>query len=87
MYRSEVAADADYGGRLLHMTFCAPELTAPTYYQPLVASGAAEFITLAGSQPLRGLAFSSHIVPHESHASGFGPAHASFLRTAYSARG
>lgn len=87
MYQAELTAGADHTGRMLHLTVCAPELTAPSYYQQLVGAGSAEFIALAGQRPLKGLGFSSRIIEHESHASGFGPAWFSFLRTCYSAVG
>jgi predicted alpha/beta superfamily hydrolase len=86
MYREEAASGADYSGRLLHMTLCERELTYPSSYQPLVAAGTAEFITLAGTQPLKGLSFSSKIIPEESHITGSAPSFASFLRTAYGGR-
>jgi predicted alpha/beta superfamily hydrolase len=86
MYRAEVAANADYSGRLLHVNFMERELTYPSSYQPLVAQGTSEFITLAGTQPLRGLSFSSRVIPEESHITGSAPSFSSFLRTAYSAR-
>jgi predicted alpha/beta superfamily hydrolase len=86
MYRAEAAANADYSGRLLHVNFMERELTYPSSYQPLVAAGTAEFITMAGTQPLRGLSFSSRIIPEESHITGSSPSFSSFLRAAYSAR-
>jgi predicted alpha/beta superfamily hydrolase len=86
LYEQALQAKTDFSGRLLHMTVNALELTAPTYYQPLVGAGAAEFIQLAGQRPLPGLAFSSRIVEFESHASGVGPSWYDFLRTAYSAK-
>jgi predicted alpha/beta superfamily hydrolase len=86
MYRDALASGVDHGGRMLHMTICTPELTVPSYYQPVVAMGTAEFITLAGQQPLKGLQFSSHLISHESHATGLPSAWFSFLRTLYSAK-
>jgi predicted alpha/beta superfamily hydrolase len=86
MHRDAAAANEDYAGRLLHLTLLERELTYPSSYQPLVAAGTAEFITLAGTQPLRNLAFSSKIIPEESHITGSAPSFASFLRTAYGAR-
>jgi hypothetical protein len=62
------------------------ELTYTSSYQPLVAAGTVEFITLAGTQPLRGLSFSSRVIPEESHITGGAPSFSSFLRTAYGAR-
>jgi predicted alpha/beta superfamily hydrolase len=85
MYRNEAAAGADYSGRSLHISVCERELTIPTSYQPLVAAGTAEFITMAGTEPLRGLAFSSRVIPDESHITGSGPSFAGFLRSRYSA--
>jgi predicted alpha/beta superfamily hydrolase len=87
MYDEEIRAQADHGGRMLHMTVCAPELTAPSYYQQLVAAGTVEFMALAGQSPLKGLAYSTRIIEHESHASGFVPSWFSFPRTCYSAAG
>lgn len=86
MYASELAAKADHKGRMLHMTVCERELTYPSYYQNLVGAGTTEFIALASQQPLPGLAFSSKVIPEELHATGYGPAWSSFIRTAYSAR-
>jgi predicted alpha/beta superfamily hydrolase len=85
LYRAELEADADHSGRMLHMTVCERELTARSVYQQLVGSGTAEFIALAGQQPLRGLDFTSRIVSHESHMTGGPPAWFSFLRTCYPA--
>jgi predicted alpha/beta superfamily hydrolase len=85
LYRAELEADADHSGRMLHMTVCEREITVPSVYQNLVGAGSAEFMTLAGRQPLRGLDFTSRIVSHESHATGNGPAWFSFLRTCYPA--
>jgi len=86
MYRAEATANADYSGRILHVNFMERELTYPSVYQPLVAAGTAEFITLAGTRPLSGLSFSSRIIPEDSHITGSGPSFSSFLRAAYSAR-
>jgi predicted alpha/beta superfamily hydrolase len=87
MYRENLEAEADHAARMLHMTVCGPELTAPSAYQPLVGAGTVEFITTAGQTPLKGLAFSSRVIEYESHASGFVPSWFSFLRTCYSAKG
>ncbi len=85
LYRQEREQGADHAGRMLHVTLCGPELTAPSIYQSLVGAGTAELITQLGLQPLKGLQFSSRIIAHESHASGFVPAWFSFLRTCYRA--
>lgn len=86
-YEAELAANADHSGRMLHMTVCEREITVPSFYQVAVGAGSAEFMTLAGTRPLRGLRFSSHISPLESHASGLWPSWFSFLRTCYPAAG
>ncbi|MEO8450649.1 MAG: alpha/beta hydrolase-fold protein [Gemmatimonadota bacterium] len=86
MYEAELATGADHSGRMLHMTVCGPEITVPSLYQLVVGAGTVEFMTLAGQKPLKGLAFTSHIIEHESHATGFVPAWFSFLRAGYSAR-
>ncbi len=83
MYRAEVTAGADHGGRMLHVTVNQSELTMPSIYQSLVGPGTVEFITLAGQQPLRGLSFSSELIPNESHATGIWAAYASFLRRCF----
>ena len=86
LYQAELAAGADHAGRMLHMTVCEREITVPSIYQPMVGAGAAEFMALAGQQPIKGLAFSARIVGHESHASGFAPSWFSYLRTCYPAQ-
>jgi predicted alpha/beta superfamily hydrolase len=85
LYRSELAQHADHSGRMLHMTVCEKEITVPSMYQGLVGAGTVEFMTLAGTQPLEGLRFSSYIQAHDSHASGFAASWFSFLRMCYSA--
>jgi predicted alpha/beta superfamily hydrolase len=85
LYQAELDAEADHSGRMLHMTVCEREITAPSVYQELVGHGSAEFMTLAGRRPLKGLDFSSRIVPSETHFSGSGPSWYSFLRTCYPA--
>lgn len=85
LYRDQFKAKADHAGRMLHMTVNELEITAPTYLQPTIGAGASTFIALAGQSPLAGLAFSSRIVQHESHATGFAVSWFSFLRTCYSA--
>jgi len=85
MYEQELQASADHGGRMLHVSVCGPEITAPSVYQSLVGAGSAELMTLAGLRPLKGLAFSSRIIDGESHASGFVPSWFSYLRACYGA--
>lgn len=84
-YASELETKADHSGRMLHVTVNATELDASSYYQQMVGAGTLEFIQLAATTPLPGLAFSSHIVDLESHASGLAPSWFSFLRACYSA--
>lgn len=84
-YEKERAADADHSGRMLHVTYCERELTVRSNYQPYVALGSTELIAMAGQTPLQGLAFSSQIVPLESHATGSGASFWSYLRTCYPA--
>ena len=78
----ERAAGADHTGRHLHTTVCAPELTEPTLYQ-LLARQWSRLLEDLGSQPLKGLKVTSHIVPYESHMSGFSNSWYSFLRTCF----
>jgi hypothetical protein len=85
LYDEALRTGQDFTGRMLHMTYCEPELTERSLYQPMVAEGSTQFISLAGQRPLKGLAFSSHIIPNESHITGTGPSHASFLRRFYAA--
>jgi predicted alpha/beta superfamily hydrolase len=85
LYDAEFAADADHSDRMLHMTVGETEITVPSSYQRLVGAGATEFLVLAGQRPLRGLAFSSHVIPYESHATGGAASWFSFLRTCYPA--
>lgn len=82
-YEAELAAFANHTGRMLHMTVCKLELNVPSYYQYLVGRGTAEFLALMSQRPLRGLKFSSQIIEHESHTTGFVPSWFSFLRTCY----
>jgi predicted alpha/beta superfamily hydrolase len=86
LYEAEVTAGADHTGRMLHMTVCEPELTVRSCYQHLVGRGTTEFLALADQRPLKGLGFSSRIIEHESHASGFVPSWFSFLRACYAVR-
>lgn len=83
LYQQTLRSKADYSGRRLHVTLNERELTFPSYYQPMVGVGTAEFLALAGQQPLPGLRLTSGIIAGESHISGFGPAYMSFLRTCY----
>jgi uncharacterized protein len=85
LYAAERAADADHSGRMLHMTVCEKEFTAPSLYPPTVGSGTVEFMHLASQQALKGLAFSTHITPYESHATGGSASWFSHLRTCYGA--
>lgn len=86
LYGARLQGGDDFEGYSLHMTVCELELTAPSYYQPLVGAGTYKFFETARQQPLPGLSFSTHIIPHESHATGHAPSWYSFLRTCYSAK-
>lgn len=81
LYRAEIAAGGDHGGRRLHMTVCETELTVPGYYQASIGAGAAEFMTLIGTKPLKGLVATSRVIPLESHATGGPASWADYLRT------
>lgn len=81
LYRSELAEDADHGGRRLHVTVCETELTVPGYYQAAIGSGTVEFLTLTGTRPLKGLRVTSRVIPLESHATGGPASWADYLRT------
>lgn len=84
-YKANLASGADHSGRMLHMTVCEQEITAASVYQPLVGAGTVEFISRAQQTPLTGLAFSTKIIPEESHATGLAASWFSFLRTCYAA--
>lgn len=82
-YDAELTSGADHSGRMLHMTVGAPEITARSVYQPLVAAGTVEFMSLAQQTPLPGLAFSGKIIADESHATGWTASWFSYLRTCF----
>lgn len=86
LYEAELAAEADYTGRHLHVTVCEREITVPGYYQNLVGAGTAEFITLCGLRPLKGLTCTSRFIQFESHATGSFASWADFLRTCFPAK-
>ena len=81
LYRAELSNDGDHSGRRLHLTVCESELTVPGYYQAAVGLGTAEFLTLTGTRPLKGLKVTSRIIPLESHATGGLASWADFLRS------
>jgi predicted alpha/beta superfamily hydrolase len=81
----EIASGADHSGRQLHFSVCGPEITIPGPYQNLGATFA-QFTYLQGATPLKGLKFSSAIIPNESHLTGAPSNWFSFLRACYSAR-
>jgi predicted alpha/beta superfamily hydrolase len=74
----------DHSGRHLHLTICDLELQRPTFYQPMAAQWS-RLLAELGMAPLNGLTVSSHIVPHETHLTGYVASWSSFLRTCYSA--
>jgi uncharacterized protein len=82
---NELSAGADHSGRRLHMTVCEREITATSFYQ-LLGNSFAQFVTTLGATPLKGLTFTTHIVPYESHFTGDANSWFSFLRACYSAR-
>lgn len=84
-YDADFESGAEYSDRMLHMTVCEKEITTGSVYQPLVSAGTVEFMSRAQQTPLEGLAFSTKIVPEESHATGLPASWFSFLRTCYSA--
>ena len=81
LYRADFAGGVDHSGRRLHVTVCETELTVPGYYQAAIGAGTAEFLTLTGSKPLKGLTVTSRIIPLESHATGGPSSWADYLRT------
>lgn len=81
LYRAELTSGADHSGRRLHVTVCETELTVPGFYQASIGAGAAEFMALAGTKPLNGLAVTNRVIPLESHATGGPASWADFLRT------
>lgn len=80
LYNSDLARGVDHTGRRLHMTVCETELTVPGYYQGAIGAGVAEFLMLAGMKPLKGLTFTSKIIPFESHITGGPASWADYLR-------
>ncbi len=83
LLKQEVANGADHSGRRLHMTICEGEMTVASPYQMLGASYA-EFTYQLGLAPLKGLTFTSAVIPTESHLTGATPSWFSFLRACYS---
>jgi predicted alpha/beta superfamily hydrolase len=84
-YDEEVANDADHSGRELHVNVCERELTASSFYQRLVGAGTVQLMARLGERPLRGLTWSSRIVPEESHATGSAISYYSYLRACWAA--
>ena len=82
----EAVASGGLSERNLHMAVGTREITEPTTYQAIVGSGTVEFMTKVGTKPLKGLKFSTHMIPHESHMSAEWPAFYSFLREHYPAK-
>ncbi|MDT9601016.1 alpha/beta hydrolase [Sphingosinicella rhizophila] len=72
--------------RNLHLMVGTREITAPTLYQWMVGEGSVEFIKKAGTTPIKGVNFSSHLIDEESHVSLVMPAVFSFLRAFYAAK-
>lgn len=81
----EVQAGADHSGRFLHITANELEITKPGYYQ-IIGTNFARFINMLGAAPLKGLQFTSHVIPYETHSTGPTAAFSSFLRTLYAAK-
>jgi predicted alpha/beta superfamily hydrolase len=69
--------------RNLHMSLCTREITDPTIYQPMVGAGSTAFMELVGSNPLKGLTFTSTLIPNETHISVAMPSVYSFMRAYY----
>jgi predicted alpha/beta superfamily hydrolase len=82
-YDEEHAGDADHAGRELHVTVCESELTVSPYYQRLVGAGTAQLLGRLAQRPLRGLKHSSHVMAHESHATGSAASYYSYLRACW----
>ncbi len=80
---ADAAASGGLSDRNLHMTVGTREITVPGIYQYLVGGGSVEFMRLAGSAPLKGLNFSSHLIVDESHISIWSSSAFSFLRRFY----
>lgn len=83
MYRAHAERRTDFSGRSLHIAVAEKEITAATYYQPLVGAGTTELMILAGTSPLAGLKITTDIIPDESHFSVLVPAFFGFLREYY----
>lgn len=80
---ADAAAAGGLSPRNFHMTCGTREITGPNFYQYMVGGGATEFMRLAGTTPLKGLNFSSGLIPDESHMTMGAPAVAQFMRTFY----
>jgi predicted alpha/beta superfamily hydrolase len=85
MLEDEIKAGADHSGRYFHMTANELEITKPGYFQ-IIGGNFARFVSTLGANPLKGLQFTSHVIPYETHSTGPTPAFSSFLRTLYSAK-
>lgn len=84
MLEQEIRERGDYSGRYLHVTVNELELTRPGYLQ-IIGSNFTRFVTGLNAAPLKGLQFTSRIIPYETHATGLPAAFSSYLRTLYAA--
>ncbi|WP_456695652.1 alpha/beta hydrolase [Aeromicrobium sp. P5_D10] len=82
-YDEEFDSNADHTGRELHVTVCESELTVSPYYQRLVGAGTLQLLGRLAQRPLNGLRSSSHVMAHESHATGSVPSYYSYLRACW----
>jgi len=83
LYEQAAASERDYSGRRLHITLAARELTEPSIYRWLIASGTTELLARTYQRPLSGLRVSTEIMPLETHLTGGVPSWFSFLRACY----
>jgi hypothetical protein len=81
----EIESGADHSGRHLHMSIGELEITVPSIYQQ-VGCGFVRFVTTLGETPLKGLTFTSAIIPNASHITTILPNWLGFLRACYPAR-
>jgi hypothetical protein len=85
LLEQEIRAGADHTGRSLHVTVNELEITKPGYFQ-FIGHHFSRFASVFGAAPLKGLHFTSHVIPYETHSTGPTPAFSSFLRTLYAVK-
>lgn len=82
LLEQEIRDGVDYSDRYLHMTVNELEITRSGYLQ-IIGSNFTRFVTTLNATPLKGLQFTSRIIPYETHATGLTAAFSSFLRALY----